>query len=101
MIEQAVIVGLAAWRITALLSYERGPWDIFFRLREFLGYTHNDNGEPVSWPLGGFREIFACPWCLSIWAALSLWGIWELQPIVVMVIAASGIAIAVERWNHQ
>lgn len=96
---QAILIGLAAWRISALLSYERGPFDLFQRFRNLLGYTHDDTGVPASWP-DGWREIFSCVWCLSPWMAAACWGLWELEPLIVMVIAASSIVIIIERWNH-
>ena len=47
-----LLSGFAVWRLTALFVYDRGPWDIFARLRDTLG-------GPLS-----------CFWCMSGWVAL-------------------------------
>lgn len=101
MIEAAIIIGLAAWRLTALISYERGPFDIFISFRSLLGIEHDPSSyEPHSWPNNSLARAITCPWCLGIYLAVACWGLWELEPKVVMVIAASAILIIVEKWNH-
>jgi hypothetical protein len=100
LLAQAVLIGLGAWRLAAMLSYERGPYDIFLRFREQLGYKHSENGEPSEWP-GGWREVFSCVWCLSLWTALFMWGLWELEQILVVLWAAAGIVVIIEKWNHR
>ncbi len=102
MIEETLIIGLAAWRLAALLSYERGPFDVFRRLRTRMGFEHDPaSGEPSSWPQNGFAQVLSCIWCLGLYMAVLTWGIWELvDPTVVMVIAASSVLVAVEKWNH-
>lgn len=99
LLAQALLIGLAAWRLAALLVYERGPYAIFLRFRERLGYQHNEDGEPEVWP-GGWREVFSCVWCLSIWTAPLMWGLWELEELIVVVWAAAATVIIVEKWNH-
>ena len=100
MFEQAALIGLSGWRIAALISYERGPFDIFLRMRQKLGFIHN-NGDPVSWPDKFISNIVACPWCLGLYATAAMWGLWQISQAAVIVIAASAILIAVERWNHN
>lgn len=51
-----VIAAMAVWRVSHMLSKERGPWDVFIRIREKLG-----NGM-----LGNLMD---CPWCSSVWIA--------------------------------
>lgn len=103
MIEEVIIIGLAAWRCVALISYERGPFDIFISFRSLLGIDHNPNppNEPTSWPNSSLARAITCPWCLGLYAAVACWGLWELEPKAVMVIAASAVLIAVEKWNHS
>lgn len=101
MITAAVLIGLAAWRLTALLSYERGPFDIFIRFRSILGIEHDSSSyEPTSWPNNSLARAITCPWCLGIYMAVACWGLWEWEPKAVMVLAASSVLIAVEKWNH-
>ncbi len=101
MIEEALLIGLAAWRLAALLSYERGPFNVFLRLRQLLGFDHDESGEPVAWPSNFLAQALSCVWCLGLYMAVLVWGIWELaDPKVVIVIAASSILVALEKWNH-
>lgn len=101
MIEAAALIGLAAWRLTALLSYERGPWDIFLRVRERMGFQHDETGQPVVWPDRNLPRLVACPWCLGVWVTPTVGLLWLLWPPVVVLIAASAVLIAVERWNNH
>lgn len=61
-----VILSLATWRLTSLISSERGPYAILERLRYVLGTRQDAQGEY------GESEIsrgILCPWCSSVW-----WG---------------------------
>lgn len=100
MIVQLLLIGLAAWRLTALVSYERGPFDIFLRMRSALGFEHGDNGEPTAWPDKTLTKMLACPWCLGLWIVPPVYGLWALEPVLVMLLAAGTVLIAVEKWNH-
>jgi len=100
LIEQAVILGLAAWRLTALVSYERGPGDMFRRLRAMLGFQHDSGGRPTAWPSGALQEMIACPWCLGLYAAALCYGLWQITPLIPVVLAASTVLIVVEKWNN-
>ncbi len=92
MIEQAILIGLAAWRVASLFVNEDGPFGVFDKFRGLLGL--NTTGE-----IKGFLpSLFSCVYCLTIWTALAMWGLWELEPIAVMVIAAMSVALTVERW---
>ena len=97
---QAILIGLAAWRVAAFLAYERGPYAIFLRFRERLGFEHDENGEPTVWP-GGWREVFSCVWCLSIWTAALFYGVWRLEPLIVVVVAAATVVVIIEKWAHD
>ena len=115
MIEQAVLIGLAAWRIAAMLSYERGPFDVFLRFREALGIKHDDagepketrkalgiqHGEPTEWPSNVVTEALSCVWCLGVYAAAAMYGLWQVEPVLVMVVAAASVVVVVERWCHS
>ncbi len=99
-IEQAILIGLAAWRMTALLAYERGPFDVFVRLRTLLGFEHDDEGRPDSWPSGVLRDVISCPWCLGLPMAAVAFGLWQVVPLAVIVLAAASVVVAVEKWTH-
>ena len=95
MIEAAALIGLAAWRVTSLLSREAGPGGVFLRFRSLLGFRHAENGIPEAWPDNVVANALACPLCLSVWIAAAMYGIWRLEPWVVAVIAAAGVAAAI------
>lgn len=90
-LEQAILVGLGAWRLSALLTYEDGPWDVFARLRLRVGLRP---GAPVEGLLPG---IFNCVWCASVWVASGLWLLSELHPLFAAVPAAWALAVISER----
>lgn len=117
------IYALAVYRAALMLAVERGPADLFARMRyevnkrwpyskdpEALGYLDADEivgGRPVHWLAAGVR----CVACLSFWLgeiagviyiARSVWpGAWHL-PIdaIACGLAASAAAILIERRRH-
>ena len=101
LLAEAVLVGAAAWRISSLLSTERGPFDIFLKFREFLEIGHNAKGEPDVWPDSFLPKMLSCVWCSSLYTAVGMWGLWQISQAAVIVIAASSTAIIIERWNRN
>ena len=97
---KVVLIGLAAWRSSALLSYERGPFSLFLHLRELLGFEHTSGGEPVAWPSGFLGGLLSCLWCLGIYAVLLMWGLWALEPALVYIMAAWALVVATEKLIH-
>ena len=83
-----------------MLSYERGPLDIFLKIRESLGFEHSESGEPTAWPQGLLPSLLSCVWCLGGYSVVLMYGLWQLSEVVVMIFAAWTILIAIERWNH-
>ena len=104
LIAATTIVGLAAWRVAAMLAYEKGPGRVFKRLRSALGVTHAPDGEeqPIDVASSGWRKPIAegliCPWCLGIWVAGGMTALWLLvSPWPLVPLAASAILLLVER----
>ena len=62
------VLALAVWRISNLLTRERGPWHWFRRLRERVGITHDGNGFPAANPETFLGELLTCQYCFTIWA---------------------------------
>ena len=85
------LVGLGAWRLSAMLVYEDGPWDLFARLRLRAGLRA---GAPVEGLLPG---ILNCIWCSSVWVASGLWALSELHPLFAAVPAAWALAVIADR----
>lgn len=93
-----IVIGLATWRISSLLVHERGPYNVFVHLRNAVGVEHDVDLVPER-ANNVVAEIFSCVWCMSIWVGLALWGVWEIEPKVVYVIAILAIAPIVETWH--
>lgn len=90
---ELAMLGLATWRVSALLVYEDGPWAVFTRLRTLIGIP------PEGGRIEGFLPLlFSCIWCISPWVAVVVWGLWWLQPAIPAILAASAFAIAWDRW---
>ena len=94
---------LATWRISALLSYEAGPFGILEWIREKVGIIHDDEGEKIAVHDNIFAQVLDCVWCISVWigAFVTIW-IW-LSPVFVwflLPLAFSAGAIMIEKVNH-
>lgn len=57
-----VVAGLATWRISHALVKEKGPLDMFARLRARLGRSQKRSG--------GLFDLISCVYCTSVWIAL-------------------------------
>lgn len=93
MIEEALVVGLSAWRLAALLVLEEGPFDVFERLRNFI-----IKPGPIE---GFFPKVFSCVWCMSVWTALISYALLLVEPIIVILLAAAAIAVIVQRLTER
>lgn len=91
---------LATWRISALLCFDAGPFDIFQRLRDLA-----ERWEFLSGLLG-------CLWCTSMWVgfyvALFMITVWKLPYywLALLPFAFSGGAILLthggdDLWEEQ
>lgn len=94
------MIGLAAWRCTALISYERGPFNIFEHFRSLLGFRHDSQGKIISWPDSFLALMIHCPWCLGGYFAVAAWGLYQIAPAVIIVLSAWAILIAMEQNVH-
>ena len=94
-----VILALAAWRLSNLLVFEEGPFDVFVILRNAVGVKYDVMAE--AYGTNVISKVFACIWCLSFWVAIGLSllyllagdiAIWLCLPF-----ALSGFAIIIHR----
>lgn len=98
-----LIMALATWRISAMLSYEDGPGFIFKKLRQALGFLYYDNDDTVVEPDTFLGSLFGCVWCLTVWIGIVIWISYILWPDVIYPLvpfALSAGAIIVERFSH-
>jgi hypothetical protein len=82
-----VLCFLAAWRVTALIVYESGPFDLFTRLRRMAAAI-------------GLARVIACFHCMALWVSLAIVSmVFEWRPrTLLVVLAVAGSASITERW---
>ncbi|NIQ99587.1 MAG: DUF1360 domain-containing protein [Gemmatimonadales bacterium] len=69
---------LATFRIASLIAQERGPWDVFGRLRHLCGVRYDDAGQPHATNV--VADGLTCVWCNSLWVALGWLAVRLLLP---------------------
>lgn len=57
-----IVASLAVWRLSYMFVREKGPRDIFVRLRARLGSSQKRSG--------GLFDLFSCVRCFSVWIGL-------------------------------
>jgi hypothetical protein len=67
---ELAVVGMAVWRIASMITSERGPFDIFTRIRKLAGVVHNEFGLVDAIPDGNFAYLLTCVWCFSVILAI-------------------------------
>ena len=82
-----VVTSLAVWRISVMICYERGPFNLLTQLRRLLVRMSLD-------------RLVTCYHCTAFWVSVIVVGIlYGLRPLsIVIVFAASGAASIIERW---
>ena len=88
-----------------MIAYERGPFNLFGRLRRAVGIFHFDDGTPDhDLATREIQKLMLCLWCLSPWIAggwlLGFLFLNEPTMIVSYILALSAGTIAVERINR-
>lgn len=97
----ALLVGcLMTYRLTALMVFERGAFDLFAKLRTAVGiYFDQFSQAKASNPVA---EMFQCPKCLSVWVgwsvALLLYGARRPRLIFLRGLAFSAASIMIQSW---
>ena len=75
-----MVLSLASWRLTVLLTIDDGPLGVF---RRFRGLVHRL--DPLS--LDGPAELIDCPYCTGVWVSAAVVVAWGLWPVATSVIA--------------
>lgn len=104
MIELLVVLGLATWRISIMLTSESGPYDIFGKLRDAFGIHYDEFSVCKG---GNVTAALCCAECTSVWVAgflalvffiLGHYDIWSYFPFV---FAVSGISVFLGRLTKH
>lgn len=98
MLELLILV-MATWRLTSLLVWEDGPFDMFAKLRQFLGVRYDETSQPYgsNWLAKGVL----CPACASVWFGIfwaAMYLLWQDSVWIALPLALSAGAIVMERW---
>lgn len=90
MLVRLIVAALATWRVSSLLLYEDGPFNVFMRLREAVDW----NGlGPTQ-----LRLLFSCIYCISIWVGLVCAALMSVDYWwVMMPFALSAVAVMVDK----
>jgi len=94
---ELLIMVLATWRLASMFVSEDGPFDVFRRIRSLFGVTHHDDGSVNQIPDKTLPKLFTCMWCMSVWMAGAVYGLWIVCPVIVWILGLSTGGIIVER----
>ena len=78
-----LLLALATWRLSHMISREKGPYLIFQSLR-------------TKAPLGG---LTSCIYCLSVWVGFALLILHLFTPIVTWIFAVPGAALMLKSFT--
>ena len=79
LLNDVVILGLAVWRLSSLISRESGPFNMFTLLRFRAGVVYNKMSEEI--PSSELSRGILCLWCVSIWISVPLGIVYFFFPI--------------------
>lgn len=85
-----LLLGLAVWRLSHLITSEVGPARLLERLRTWAGVVVevlDDGSEEVIVSPGTLAELVSCQWCVSVWIGMAAALLYALSPRVCMVAA--------------
>lgn len=88
---ELIAVGLAGYRIANLLVYEDGPVGIFEKIRNIFGVKP---GPVVD---NFWTQVFTCMYCMTVWTTVAAWGVYQILPEAVIIIAAMSVALIADR----
>lgn len=84
---------LLTWRITVLITWDRGPADVLSRFRSIMGvyYDEFSNRKASNW----FAELLNCHFCSSFWIGMLVALVWykDWSFIIVGLVLSGGSLI--------
>lgn len=63
-----LVLSLASTRISLLFVREDGPFDMFGRLRDYVGVQYDAMGQPYGETF--FAKLLSCIYCTSVWVGV-------------------------------
>lgn len=67
-----LMCGMGVFVLLILLKDMEGPFHIFKRLRQLLGFQYNQSGQLESADDNFFVNLWMCHWCLGTWLSAGL-----------------------------
>lgn len=85
-----ILLVIAVWRVTHLISAEDGPFDVIIRLRKFVGNSF-------------FGKLMDCFYCLSVWIGFcaAIYITRDPEQLVVLTLFYSGSATLLEKLTNK
>jgi hypothetical protein len=87
---------LALYRVCVMLTFERGPFDVFIQIRTAVYAKYGEK----SWQFAGI----GCPKCASFWLAWigALWVplAWSWYPLVALALSGA-VAVIIEAVHRE
>ena len=94
---ELLIMVLATWRLASLFVSEDGPFNVFRHIRCLFGVKHHDDGSVAQIPDRTLAKLITCMWCMTLWMAAVVYGLWIVCPVLIWILGLSTGAIIVER----
>lgn len=102
---ELAVYALATWRLSSLFVAERGPFDVFKRIREAVGIQHNEDGLISVVPETLLGGILGCLWCASCWVGAACAIMVYFAPVatfwLALPLALSGAAVLIETFVRR
>ena len=97
-LQHILILALAVYRATSLLSSERGPKELLKRIRLLCGvrYMLDEHGNDIAVADTEIAKLISCPLCLSVWLGaiasalyitLGIVAVWMALPFALSALA--------------
>lgn len=92
-----ILAVLATFRLSFLITQERGPWSLSERLRSWVV----NHCGPKSWQAEGIQCILCVSfWVALPWAAVLLWIVGVLSPLLLLLAwqGVAGACLVLNNW---
>lgn len=83
MIAEMLLLSVAVWRVSHLVTSEVGPARILERFRTWAGVVVevlDDGSEEVIVSPGTLAELVTCEWCVSVWVGMAAACLYAISP---------------------
>jgi len=90
MIAEMLMLSLAVWRLSYMITSEVGPARILERFRTWAGVVVDrldDGTEEVIASPGTLADLVTCQWCASVWLGMAVALLHAVSPRICLVAA--------------